>query len=475
MHSGSNKHSQGKHRAAAKHTRRDVIRFGAMGLTLPQLFALQQAQASSGRKPSAGRSFGQAKSCIVVFAWGGLSHVDTFDLKPRAGDNVSSKFGSIPTTIPGYRVCEHLPHLAKHVHEMTIIRSMNHMAPSHRSAAYWNLTGHEPPRLNGNWPRSRKDWPALGSMVAHAKFDPKSKFPGTVALPYPIADGGMANGQHAGFLGLNYDPVIIKPREGKPYDGVSPSIGTLSLDPIEGLDRQRLVSRKSLLENLSENTSPFAAEQDGQASQHYQERAFEMLLDPQTRKAFTIDDEPLQTHQRYGKHICGQSMLMARKLSEAGVPLVTVYAAAGDLNGSVGAHFDTHANGYARLKHQMLPPLDQSLSALLTDLNESGKIDETLVVLLTEFGRTPKTNPSGGRDHYPHCYTVALAGAGVSRGYLYGTSDATGAFPASKPTSPADLHATIFHALGIDHQSHIHDHLDRAFPMSDGNVIPIFG
>jgi hypothetical protein len=161
-------------------------------------------------------------------------------------------------------------------------------------------------------------------------------------------------------------------------------------------------------------------------------------------------------------------------LTGAGVPLVTVYAAAGDLNGSAGAHFDTHADGYNRLKKQMLPPLDQGLSALLDDLHESGRIDDTLLVLLTEFGRTPKVNGSGGRDHYPNVYTVALAGAGVSEGLLYGTSDHSGAFPDSRAATPADLHASIFHALGIAPDRPVRDLLDRSLPMCDGSVLPVF-
>ena len=447
-------------------TRRDLLRAGALGLGLPTYLALSNRAQSGGA--DAARGFGKARSCIVVFAWGGLSHIDTFDLKLEAGSDIKSAFGSIRTTIPGYHLCEHLPRLARQVHRMTVIRSMHHDAPSHRSAAYWNLTGHAPKMPDKNWPRTRKDWPSLGSMVAHAKHDPERKLPGNVALPYPIYDGDWANGQHAGFLGMPYDPVIMKPDQGTPYDGKSPVSGHLSFDLIEGVDEERLAARRSLLDDLSRDalaTEPL---------EHYQQRVFDMLLDAETRKAFKIDDEPERQHRRYGSHILGQSLLTARRLTGAGVPLVTVYAAAGDLNGSKGAHFDTHADGYNRLKNQMLPPLDQGLSALLDDLHESGRIEETLVVLLTEFGRTPKVNGSGGRDHYPKVYTVALAGAGVSEGLLYGTSDASGAFPSSQAATPADLHASIFHALGIAPNRTIHDLADRPLPMCDGSVLPIF-
>lgn len=440
---------------------------------------MQAQSASSGLVPGV-RSFGRAKRCIVLFAWGGMSHIDTWDLKPEAGSDVRSVFGSIPTSIPGYHVCEHLPRLAKHAHELTIIRSAHHNAPSHRSAAYWNLTGHAPQAVDKNWPVSRKDWPSLGSMVARAtdlglgsgKSRRSSALPGSVCLPYTMADGGPANGQDGGFLGLGYDPAVIKPERGTPYNGKSPQSGTVELDFIEGVGRSRLVSRRGLLEALE--TRDLGEQESTTQVDQYRSQALDMLLDPEVRAAFDVDNEPQSIQDLYGSHICGQSTLMARKLVEAGVPIATVYCAAGDLNGSVGAHWDTHGDGFNRLKRDLLPPLDQAMSALLTDLKQRGLFDDTLVVLLTEFGRTPKVNGGGGRDHYPNCYTVAFAGAGVAQGLLYGRSDRTGAFPDEHPVHPSDLHATVFHALGIDPQFTLHDQLDRPLPASDGSVLPIF-
>ncbi len=475
-------------------TRRDFLRLGALGLSLPGMFALQSAVRAERRPRPRGSNqpaFGKAKSCIVLFAWGGMSHLDTFDLKPKAGADVRSIFASIPTTIPGYHVSEHLPRMAKQTHRMTIIRSVNHNAPSHRSAAYWNLTGHEPPRIDANWEASRKDWPCLGSMVMAAKDTGASApvnskapvesdsnrpraLPGAVCLPYTMADGGRANGQDGGFLGLAYDPVVVRPRQGTPYEGVSPSSGSIDLDFTQGIDFNRFISRRSLLDALESRDASLRGLETAQVRQ-YRTQAMDMLLDPKVRAAFNIDSEPAAMHAAYGKHICGQSTLMARKLAEAGVPLVTVYCAAGDLNGSAGAHWDTHGDGYNRLKNQLLPPIDQAMSALLDDLHQRGTLDETLIVLLTEFGRTPKTNPGGGRDHYPNCYTVAFAGAGVSQGLLYGSSDNIGAYPASDPVSPADLHATIFHALGIDPHFTLHDRDARPLKATDGQVLPVFG
>ncbi|MDP7655924.1 MAG: DUF1501 domain-containing protein, partial [Roseibacillus sp.] len=257
-------------------TRRDLLRAGALGMGLPGYLSLSKA-ANATVTPGV-KGFGKARSCIVVFAWGGLSHLDTFDLKPEAGSDIKSAFGSISTTIPGYHICEHLPRLAEQVHRMTLIRSMHHDAPSHRSAAYWNLTGHAPLKPDKNWPRTRRDWPSIGSMVAHARHDPESTLPGNVALPYPIYDGGWANGQHAGFLGMKYDPVIMKPDQGKPYDGKSPVSGHLSFDFIEGVNEQRLTDRRNLLTQLSGSAQPT------EPLEHYQQRVFDMLLDEETRR-----------------------------------------------------------------------------------------------------------------------------------------------------------------------------------------------
>lgn len=466
----------GSHRLV---TRRDALRLSAAGLSLPALLAMQ-ANARSAGLDSGLRSFGKAKRCIVLFAWGGMSHIDTLDLKPEAGSDVRSVFAPIPTTIPGYHVCEHLPRLAKHAHELTIVRSVHHNASSHRSAAYWNLTGHAPKEAAKNWPATRQDWPCIGSMVANAtgqglgpgRPPHAAALPGSVCLPYTMADGGAANGQDAGFLGLSYDPAIIKPKRGTPYNGKSPSSGMISLDPIEGIDRSRLVSRRGLLDSLE--TRWHGTQLASDELEQSRSKALDMLLDPKVRHAFDVENEPAATKELYGSHICGQSTLMARKLVEAGVPLATVYCAAGDLNGSAGAHWDTHGDGFNRLKRDLLPPLDQAFSALLTDLKQRGLFDDTLVVLLTEFGRTPKVNGGGGRDHYPSCYSVAFAGAGTGQGLLYGSSDNIGAYPDEKPVTPPDLHATIFHALGIDPGFTLYDQEQRPLPASDGNPLPIF-
>ncbi|MEZ5304217.1 MAG: DUF1501 domain-containing protein [Verrucomicrobiales bacterium] len=457
--------------------RRDFLKLGALGMALPQILALR-GSAASAAMAEGGRGFGQAKRCIVLFAWGGISHLDTWDMKPEASAEVRGTFQPIPTTADGIQVSEHLPRLAKQAHRLAIVRSVCHAAPSHRSAAYWNLTGHPPPRLNANWPATRQDWPCLGSLAAAAlegSGDPRGKpgvLPRAVCLPYHMEDGGRANGQDGGFLGLGYDPVLMRPPTGREYYGKSPSSGTIDLSLPPGVDLDRMAQRRSLRDAIESRGAVGALEETAAAASS-REQALDMLLQPDVRDAFDLEKEPARLRASYGDHICGQSTLLARRLTEAGVPMVTVYCSAGDLNGSVGAHFDTHDDNFNRLKNDMLPPLDQASAALLEDLHQRGTLDETLVVWLTEFGRTPKINGGAGRDHYPNCYSVAFAGGGIRGGQVYGASDAVGAEPAEKACGPADLHATIFRAMGIDPRHVIYDAIGRPLQICDGKPLPL--
>ncbi|MBG87834.1 MAG: hypothetical protein CMO80_13150 [Verrucomicrobiales bacterium] len=447
--------------------RRDFLRFGALGLSLPQFLSLN-ATAKVAEK-----GFGRAKSCIVMFAWGGISHLDSWDPKPSAPSEIRGEFLPIHTSVPGVLVGEHMPLIAKQMHHMTVVRSVHHRAPSHRSAAYWNLTGHQPPKLDGDWNATRNDWPCIGSMVAAAKSNERvnEALPTAVSLPYPLADGGKANGQDGGFLGTAFDPAIFRPTSGDPYKGVSPTSGHIDLNFPPGLNDARAHARRSL---LGEVGSVIGSPKDTASFEQSRQDALEMMLSPDVRKAFDLDREPRRVREAYGDHICGQSTLLARRLSEAGVPLTTVYCAAGDLNGSRGDHFDTHGYNFKRLRRDMLPPYDRASSALLEDLHQRGRLEDTLVCWLTEFGRTPRINGQAGRDHFPNCYSVAFAGAGIKEGHVYGRSNAIGYEPADAACGPADLHATIFHALGIDPHLEIHDQVGRPFQICDGKRLPLF-
>lgn len=441
-------------------TRRGFLRLGAAGLSLSAGLARRASAASGGR----------AKSCVVFFAWGGMSHLDTFDLKPEAPADIRGPFTEIPTSVPGIHIGEHLPRLARQMHRLAVVRSVTHDATGHRPAAYWALTGHAPPTPNQNWEATRRDWPSLGSQVAKAlEGRVPAPFPGAIQLPYTMADGGRSNGQDGGFLGLGVDPVVFRPPSGALYDGKSPESGLIELGGGDGLG-----PRRDLLAGL-EKAAPRKAEgPEKEAVERWRAKSFDLLLDARAAGAFDLEREPRKLRESYGDHVAGQSALLARKLTEAGVPLVTVIPAAGDLNGSIGAHWDTHADNFGRLKNQMLPPLDQASAALLDDLAARGRLDETLVVWLTEFGRTPKISGGAGRDHYPTCYSVAFAGGGVQGGRVYGRSDAFGAEPVESPCGPADLQATIFHALGIDLSFHVQDLDGRPLQACDGRPLPLF-
>lgn len=454
-------------------SRRQFLRLGAGGLTLPAWLALQGSGLARTFPGSGG--FGKAKSCIVLFAWGGMSHLDTFDPKPDAPSDVRGEFRPIRTAVGGLELSEHLPGLARQARRLAVVRSVHHGAPAHRPAAYWNLTGHAPPFALENWRVSRKDWPSLGAQVARA-FGPKvpAPFPGTVSLPYPLADAGRANGLDGGFLGVSCDPIICRPPDGLPYVGKSEEAGTIEIAPSPDVSKARLEGRRALLSGL-EAASPAGLSGDETLPlREWRGRALDLMADARVAATFDLSREPRQVREAYGNHICGQSVLQARKLVEAGVPLVTVFCAAGDLNGSVGSHFDTHADNFNRLKRDMLPPLDQASSALLQDLADRGRLDETLVVWMTEFGRTPKISNGGGRDHYPSCYSVAFAGGGIQGGQVYGKSSPLGAEPVENPCGPEDLQAMIFHALGIDPAFTVQDHDGRPLQACDGKPLPLF-
>jgi Protein of unknown function (DUF1501) len=415
----------------------------------------------------------RATSCIILYCWGGMSHHETWDPKPDAPREYRGEFQPIATAVPGVRIGEYMPRLARHTDKLAIIRSMHHRSSAHGKGMYWNLTGHPPPapEVAANLPPSRQDWPNIGAMVSKFRHAPAG-FPDAVQLPYPMVDNNtLQAGDNAGFLGLGSDPVIVRPDRGRPWGGVSRDLGTMVLRQPEGIDPARLAGRERLARLVDRR---FPAVGSAGSYDHFRQLASDLLFTPGVQAAFDLDREPLPARDAYGDHLCGQSVLLARRLTGAGVPIVTVICAAGDLNGSSGDHWDTHGNNFVRLKRDLLPPYDRAVSALLNDLSARGRLDSTLVVMLTEFGRTPRINGAAGRDHYPLCYSVALAGGGVRGGQVYGSSDRLGALPRDRPTGPNDVHATIFHALGIPLDAHLTDSFGRPFPLTDGRVLPLF-
>jgi hypothetical protein len=448
------------------YSRRRILHTGVgfLSLTLPSFLRIRRCvEASPLNQPS-----GKAKSCILIYCWGGMSHHESWDPKPNAPVEVRGEFSPIATATPGIHISEHLPRLAQQTDKLAIIRSIHHDDSAHGRGMYWNLTGHKPPRA-GNIPPMRGDWPSLAAMVSRFRTAPRA-VPAAVRLPYPMVDNGtLQAGEFGGWLGAKYDPIVIRTPAGTPYGGVSRSLGSQVLNLGE-VDVQRVASRTSLRSLLER---PISDEREFESFNHFRNLANDILLSSAVKDAYDLEKEDPKIRASYGDHIGGQSMLLARRLTEVGVPIVQVCAAAGDLNGGAGDMWDTHSDNFNRLRNRLLPVFDRGMSALLNDLSDRGTLDETLVVVLTDFGRTPRINKSAGRDHYPSVYSVALAGGGIQGGQVYGSSDGQGAFPKSLHCGPPDVHATIFQALGISPRAEIRDMLDRPFPVSDGKVLPI--
>ena len=450
-------------------SRRQVLAtsLGCAGFSLTDFLQLQSIA-----KENRTETKGKAKSCIILFAWGGMSHLETWDPKPEGPKEIRGSFGTIPTATPGIHIGEHMPYLAKQTNKLAIVRSMHHGSSAHGKAMYWNFTGHKPPQSDtaANLPPSSSDWPSLLSVISKFKSAPPG-LPSSIGIPYPLVDNGtLQAGEYGGWLGSSYNPIVIRTPKGKEFGGVSRDLGASRIDPKEAIDRKVLSSRLGLLGHLDQFQGIGNSVTD---MDYFRNLATDMLMSPNVRNAFDLDLESQATKDKFGNHICGQSMLLARRLVQAEVPIVTVACSAGDLNGSAGDHWDTHADNFNRIKNTMLPAFDRPAAALLEDLDERGMLDETLVVFLTEFGRTPKINKNAGRDHYPSCYSVAFAGAGIQGGQVYGKSDKSGSEPAENACGPADLHATIFEAFGINHKTTITDRLGRPFPISDGEPLPL--
>lgn len=434
------------------------------GLSLPSFLQLRLAVATVDSPATPG----QAKSCIIIYLWGGMSHLESFDLKPNAPAEVRGEFSPIATTVPGIEIGEHLPLLAQHTDKLAIVRSIHHDDAAHGRGMYWNLTGHKPPRA-GNIPPMRDDWPSIAAVISKLRTAPRG-VPPAVRLPYPLVDNGtLQAGEYGGWLGVKYDPIIMRTPKGEEFGGVSRTLGSEVLN-LNDVDVNRLAVRRHLLGTLQQPTQPLTGTE---GFQHFHTLAEDILSGAAVKQAYNLELESPKVREQYGHHIGGQSLLLARRLTEAGVPIVQVCCAAGDLNGASGDMWDTHGDNFNRLKKRLLPVFDRGTSALLQDLSDRGALDETLVVVLTDFGRTPRINGGAGRDHYPDAYSIAFAGGGIRGGQIYGSTDSKGAFPKNLPCTPPDVHATIFTAMGISPRTEIRDMLGRSFPICDGTVLPL--
>lgn len=438
-------------------TRRHLLRVGGIGLaglSLPRLLAAREAAAAPTPR---------ADHCIVLFLNGGPSHLDMWDLKPEAPAEIRGEFQPIDTSLPGYQMGELLPKLARHAHRATVVRSMHHSVNnSHAAAVYCALTGHDRGEQGGGAKPS--DNPAPGSVLSMLRPPQRTIVP-FVHLPYITKEGAGGPPQpgfFGGFLGPAWDPLFIT-RDPNAADFAVPEL-TLVNEVSSG----RLAARDELLATLDHFLQTARGAQAAAAMTSFQRRALELLTSPATQRAFTLSDEPDSVRDRYGRNIYGQSVLLARRLIEAGTRLVTV-SWAPDAN----ATWDTHGNNFGKLRNDLLPPLDAAASALLDDLLERGLFDRTVVAILGDFGRTPKINGNAGRDHWNWCYSLMLLGGGFRQGFLYGASDETGAYPARDPLTPGDVLATLYHTLGVPHDGLIYDPTDRPHRIVPaGEVVP---
>jgi hypothetical protein len=443
-------------------SRRQLLRIGGLGAFGLNLARLYQAEATAARGASPSAPAPRLRHCILIYYYGGPSHLDTWDLKPDAPPEVRGEFDPIATTVPGVRICEHLPRCARVMHKMAIVRTLHHPMRNHNSAAVEALCGRTPLGGDGELlADNANNFPCYGSVVSRQLPRPR-EVPPHIALPHVMYNVVKLPGQSAGFLGSAYNPFQIT------RDPNDPGFRVDELELPADLPLARLESRQSLLAVIDRQTARAERGIAAGALDIYQKRALELLHSARVRRAFDLSREAAPLRERYGRHRLGQSLLLARRLVEAGVRFVNVNDKI--RNGQL-ANWDSHQDNFARLKNDLLPPADQSFATLIEDLDARGLLESTLVVALAEFGRTPLINRNAGRDHWPDCFSVVLAGGGVRGGALYGSSDRFGGHPASDPVTPGDLAATLYWRFGIDPATEIRDLTGRPYHLAEGQPL----
>jgi len=440
---------------------RSALAAGAMALGN---FLRLRAEAPARERP-------RTESCILIFLNGGMSHLDTFDPKPEQPPEIRGEFVTVRTSTPGLLVTEHLPRLARQAHHLTVVRSVGFdgRLGNHSPACYHMLTGREPQGEDAVLaPPRPSDHPTMGSAAIRFRPTPGA-IPGFVMVPDVLIENAhLTPGQFAGWLGSRYEAFRLQ------GDPSQPDFSVPTLIPQADVSDERLAGRRDLLTRLGARRADLARTASARKMDGYHEQAFDLLTSSRAQKAFDIAAEPPAARDRYGRDKFGQSVLLARRAVEAGVRFVNVHWP----NVGGGANWDTHSNGFNRLKNNLLPPADRALAALLEDLADRGLLETTLVLVLTEFGRAPQIGRTfqnsggpGGRDHWSNCFSVVLAGGGLRGGRAYGSSDAKGAYPADKPLIPTDLTATVYRLLGIDPDTVLHDASGQPHRLCDGKPI----
>jgi hypothetical protein len=483
-------------------SRRDLLQVGGLGvcgLGLSRLLEPENLMAAESPLQSA-PSFGRAKNCILLYLYGAPSQLETFDMKPEAPVEIRGTMRPIPSALAGVDVCEYLPEVAKILDRVTVVRSITHPYPVHGVA--FATTGI--PAIDVAMelaPHDSRHHPYFGSIVQYIDRQrtrgAEPEIPQNVALPFPFSSqrvGEVARaGPYAAFLGSAYNPTwtefigkstrsVIKTLQDKKIDVHDPYLGCeadshfrfAATSPQPDVTIDRLNRRRSLLEQFEHRRRELSATFEGRSLSRYQDMAFSMITSPRVAQALDVRTEPASTRDLYGLTLFGQSCLAARRMIEAGTRLVSVFW---DEYGLAGDAWDTHWNHFPRMTDQLLPQFDRAFSGLVLDLEQRGLLDETLVVVLSDHGRTPKLSNAvvgGGRDHWSRAYSLVFAGGGIARGKVVGATDREAGAPTDRPVSPKDLLATMYHLLGIDPHSRIPDRAGSMIPLvpESADVVP---
>jgi len=443
-------------------SRRDVLRLGGvsgLGLGLPQLL-----EARVEKRLTVDDTFGRAQRVIMLYLHGGHPQQETFDPKPNGPSAVRGEFGAISTSVPGASFSELLPGTAQIADKLAVIRSMTHDNPNHVQASLPANTGHRHPAAvstRGDFPPSDTDFPPFGAVLDHLQRNSQT-LPSWVRVG-PLmrrSNGTVLHGQLPGFLGAGNSSFAVD------QSLLGDDVSVESVRPADELNPIRLQSRRDLLREFDgERQRLHGVASTGKLNTFYQ-RAFDLLTSDRTRRAFNLASEPAATRDRYGRTEFGQRCLLARRLVESGVSMVNV-----SYCHTPSGSWDTHSKNFSKMKTSLAPTLDVAFTALINDLDQRGLLDDTLVVVNAEFGRTPAINKNAGRDHWPWVYSLALCGAGIQPGSVHGTSDDSAAYPASFPHGPQDFAATLYHLLGVPSDTVLHDVLGRPHSLVIGSPI----